>query len=60
LAFSVTAGVPLSVTVTARDATGAVVPGYRGTVHFTAATARRRCRPTIPSPPPTLASTPSP
>jgi hypothetical protein len=31
---SVTAGTAFSVTVTARDATNAVVPGYTGTVHF--------------------------
>jgi hypothetical protein len=32
---SVTAGVPGMVTVTAKDAMGHTVPGYRGTVHFT-------------------------
>jgi streptogramin lyase len=32
---SVTAGTPFSVTVTAVDAYGNVVPSYRGTVHFT-------------------------
>jgi hypothetical protein len=34
LPASATAGVPTTFTVTARDAAGTAVPGYRGTVHF--------------------------
>jgi fibronectin type 3 domain-containing protein/beta-lactamase superfamily II metal-dependent hydrolase/predicted extracellular nuclease len=36
---NVTSGVPFNVTVTARDASEAVVPGYTGTVHFTSSSA---------------------
>jgi hypothetical protein len=34
-----TAGTPLTLTLTALDATGALVPGYAGTVHFTSSDA---------------------
>jgi predicted outer membrane repeat protein len=35
-----TAGAPITFTVTARDASGTVVPGYRGTVHFSSSDAK--------------------
>ena len=61
LPTSATAGVPINVTVTAKDPYGNTATGYTGTVHFTSSDSQTavHCRPTTPSPPPTPGCTPS-